>query len=195
MLIKLDSNNFVDTVSKTVNIVKAGGIVIAPFDTVYGIICDPRNDRALKKIFELKKRPLGKTIGLATDSVATLESIISSDHAEFPDHPDFPAGTFIFKTRADYLSKYCLENGTVAIRIPNSELIRAIAKASGGVVAQTSANLSGQPICSSVDEIKKQFSPAELDQVDLIIDGGQIAKSAPSKIYDLTGNEPVEIAR
>ena len=192
---KLTRHNFAEIVDDAVRIIKSGGIIIAPFDTVYGFIVDPRNELALKKIFELKKRPQNKTIGLAVDSTETLISLVTPNHPNLPQNPDFFNHTLIFKADINSLSKYCLKNGTVAIRIPNSDLIKAIVKSAGGVLAQTSANLSGQPACASTDHTKAQFGPEELDQVDFIIDGGIIKKSAPSKIFDLTGVQPIEISR
>ncbi len=192
---KLTNSNFKSILDEAVDLIKSGGIVIAPFDTVYGIICDPRNNTALEKIFALKQRPLDKTIGLAVDSVVTLELLTLPKHPKIPNNPNFLSNTLILPAKPNNLSKYCQKNGTVAARIPDSKLILAIVKATGGVIAQTSTNLSGRPACSSIAEIESQFSPEALESVDLIIDWGQIKNSKPSQIFDLTGDQPVKIAR
>ncbi len=77
--------------------------------------------------------------------------------------------------------------------MPDSQLILEIAKLSGGVVAQTSANKSGQSNCYSIEDIGKQFDG--LDQFDLIIDGGHLAETLPSELWDLTGDSPKQIER
>ncbi|MDO8444227.1 MAG: L-threonylcarbamoyladenylate synthase [bacterium] len=192
---KLLSNNFKEITDDAVKIIRNGGIIIVPFDTVYGLICDPKNDIAVRKIFELKKRPLDKTIGLCTTSIPALETFAEINHEDFIKSHIFGPYTFVLNVKTDDFSKLCVRDGTVAVRIPNSELILNIAKHSNLVIAQTSANLSGRPTCDSVEEIKAQFKPEELEQVDLIIDWGEIEKSAPSKIFDLTGTQPVEINR
>ncbi|PIS07588.1 threonylcarbamoyl-AMP synthase [Candidatus Berkelbacteria bacterium CG10_big_fil_rev_8_21_14_0_10_43_13] len=193
---KLTPQNFEQVVTEAVNIIKSGGLVIAPFDTVYGIICDPKNDEAVKKIFDLKKRPLDKTIGLAVTSIPALELIAENTHPDFIKSHIFGPYTFILKSKKNNgISKYCQKEGTVAVRIPNSELILTIAKKSDYILAQTSANLTGKPTSASVEEITAQFEPKVLDAIGLIIDGGNIKNPSPSQIFDLTGDKPIEIAR
>lgn len=74
MIVKENSKNYKDLVNKAAEIIKNGGIVILPFDTVYGIVCSPRNDCALKKIFEFKNRPINQTIGLAVANINSLKN-------------------------------------------------------------------------------------------------------------------------
>jgi len=193
---KLTTQNFGLIVNEAKDIIKSGGLVIAPFDTVYGIICDPRNDEAVKKIFDLKKRPLDKTIGLAVTSIPALELIAENTQHDFVKSHVFGPYTFILKSKKNNgISKYCQKEGAVAVRIPNSELILTIAKKSDYVLAQTSANLTEQPPCASIAEVVSQFEPEKLDKIGLIIDGGNIEDSSPSQIFDLTGTSVIEIAR
>lgn len=192
---KLTTVNFELIVDKAARIVKSGGIIVAPFDTVYGLICDPKNDVAVRKIFALKHRPFDKTIGLCTTSIPGLRTFTEIDHEDFIKSHIFGPFTFILKMKATDFSELCVSDGTVAVRIPNSELILTIAKHSSLILAQTSANLSGRSTCDSVKEIQAQFSPEEIKLVDLIIDGGKIKNSRSSRIFDLTGEKPREIAR
>lgn len=211
--IKLDNDNISQIAAKSTEILNSGGIVIAPFDTVYGFIADPTNDTAIKKIFSLKKRPETKTIGLAVASIEQLESIAALNHRDFIESRIPGKYTFILSSRTETrdpepivlssrtavrdpgsISKYCSQNGTIGVRIPDNQLILEICR-QFGPIAQTSANLGGQPNCFSIENIRAQFSEESLSSIDLIIDGGELEKGNSSEIWDLTKEEPVRIER
>ena len=190
----IDTQNLTKTAEQAARIVSSGGIVIAPFDTVYGIIADPRNEQAIERIFVLKDRPVSKTLGLAADTIESVE-----EYAEIKDRAyvaDRTPGryTFILEAKTKVLNKNCYRGNTIAFRIPESKLILGIAEKCGGIIAQTSANRSGEPNCLSVDDLRSQFGDL-LDHVDLTIDGGIIENGQPSKLIDLTGDTPREIER
>ncbi len=196
MIKKLTLANFDDLSKRAVDIIKSGGVVVLPFDTVYGICCDPKNNAALKKIFDIKKRPYDQTIGLATDGLKTAEQIavIDSKNRAYI-RKRIPGNyTFILKAKNFNLSKYCRKNNTYGIRIPNSMLALKIASLFGGVIAQTSANISGKASCLDFLKLQIQYGDM-LDNIDLIIDGGAIKSTGPSKIIDLSSGEPKEIER
>ncbi len=196
-LIKL--NNDTDKLAAlAADFIKSGGLVIVPFDTVYGIICSPFDDKALNKIFAIKERAINKTIGTATNNTDSLSqfAILNSGQAQFiASHTPGPY-TFILNSKPSNISSYCLQNGTLGIRIPNSDLILKIAELAGGIIAQTSVNKSGHPNCYSVIDIKNQLSPLDFDGIDLMIDGGELNRnSASSEIWNLTTDTPVKIER
>ena len=190
------NNNIDEICEKAKEVILSGGIAILPFDTVYGLVCDCRNETALKKIYDLKKRDLSQTIGLACDSIDSLLAISKPGSFAASYLLDKVPGqfTFILPINDKSISPLCSKNGTVGIRIPSFLLIQELARACGGAIAQTSANISGQPFCISFKEIEKQFG-LNLNDVDLVVDGGLLANGMPSKLIDLTGNEPKEIAR
>jgi tRNA threonylcarbamoyl adenosine modification protein (Sua5/YciO/YrdC/YwlC family) len=194
-LIKLN-NNLDQICQKAKEVILSGGVAILPFDTVYGMVCDCRNEKALKKIYELKKRDLSLTIGLACDSIDSLLAISSPGDFAASYLADKVPGqfTFILPINDQSISPLCTKNGTVGIRIPSFLLIQEVARTCGGAIAQTSANVSGQPFCISFKEVKKQFGLL-INDVDLVVDGGLLANGMPSKLIDLTGIEPIEIAR
>ena len=198
MEIKLSNQNFNEIVIKASQIIKSGGVAILPFDTVYGFVCGSKNDEALQKIYELKKRPSMKTIGLAANSIEAVESIAVVNDSARKYIVDKTPGkyTFILKkeTNSD-VSDFCVQNGTIGIRIPDSELILRIAEKCGGLIAQTSANISGQGNCYTINDIKKQYDVNSLDQIDLIVDGGELENNGASKLIDITGVTPIELKR
>jgi len=196
-LIKLN-NNFAEVIQKASETIRNNGVVILPFDTVYGYACNPKSEEALQKIFELKDRDLNKTIGLAASKINGIKEISQLNINTEKYIQDRVPGryTFVVKTKEDTdISKLCMKEGTVGIRVPESKLVLDIIESSGGIIAQTSANKSDLPDCYSIDELQAQYSEEELEQVDLIIDGGEIEKNNPSRIFDLTGSEPLEIKR
>ena len=198
MIIFLTKQNLNEIINKVTQIIKSGGVAILPFDTVYGFVCDPKNDEALQKIYELKKRPEMKTIGLATNNIETIELIAEvNDSARNYIKEKTPGRyTFILKKKPEAnISEFCVQNGTVGVRIPDSKLILSIAEKYDGLIAQTSANISGQGNCYSILDLKNQYDDATLSKVDLIVDGGELENTGASKLINLTGNAPIEIKR
>jgi len=197
-IIKITKENIEETAREIASVIKNNGVVILPFDTVYGYACDPKSEEALQKIFRLKNRDINKTIGLAASEIKNIQEISQLDiNAEKYIKDHVPSKyTFIIKAKEDVdISKLCMKEGTVGVRIPDSKLVLDIIGSSSGIIAQTSANKSGLPDCYSIDELFTQYSKDELDQINMIINGGEIEKSGPSQIVNLTGNEPKEIER
>ncbi|MCX6808536.1 MAG: L-threonylcarbamoyladenylate synthase [Candidatus Berkelbacteria bacterium] len=197
-IINIELTGYRTSIERASQMIMAGQIVIAPFDTVYGMIADPRDEEALAKINQLKGRPETKTLGVAVDSIQTLTKItdINQENLEFIRERIPGRYSFILNDNpANMISNQCKRGETISCRIPDSDLIIAIAKASGGIIAQTSANKSGLPNCYSLTEFLAQFSKEELDQIDLFIDGGTLQMSAPSELWNLTGNQPEKIER
>jgi len=177
--------------------ISKGGIVIAPFDTVYGIIGNVYDDRVIERIFDFKNRDRSQTLGIATDSINTIGKLteLNDQQLDFIEKRTPGKYTFIVNLSQNNISRYCQKDGTVAFRIPDSKLILQIAILSGGTVAQTSANKNGQPNCFSFSDLEQQFSIDELDQIDLIIDDGQIPSTGASTIADLTKDKITVVER
>lgn len=196
-IIKITKENIGEIARETASIIKNNGVVILPFDTVYGYACNPKSDKALEKIFRLKNRDLSKTIGLAVSEIKNIKEISQLNINAEKYIKDHTPGkyTFILNSNDSNISQLCKKGGTIGVRIPESKLILDIIQAADGIIAQTSANKSGLPDCYSIDELLAQYSKDELDQIDLIIDGGELEKSGPSQIIDLTDDKPKEIER
>lgn len=196
MIIKFDEN-IAEIIDRASKIICRGGVVILPFDTVYGFACDPTNESALQRIYELKKRPEKKTIGLAASSIADIKKIADLNISAEKYITEKTPGryTFIVKGKPSNISDFCIQNGTIGTRIPDSKLILKIAEKCGGLIAQTSANISGRPNCYSIEELRKQYSDEALDKIELIVDGGELENLGASKLVDLTGDVPTQIER
>jgi L-threonylcarbamoyladenylate synthase len=192
--LKLNKNNINEIAEKTVEVIRSGEIAVVPFDTVYGFITDPKNNFALEKIFSLKDREINKTVGIAISSPKELGKIAVLDDFNFINKKVPGPYTFILSSQKKDFSRYCYNDSTIAIRIPDNKLILKVTKIFGPI-AQTSANKSGQLDCFSVEEINEQFSPYELNKVSLVVDGGKIESNGSSQIWDLTGSKPKKIER
>lgn len=181
-------------VKKVVEILKDGGLVIYPTDTVYGLGCDITNTKALEKVAKIKGIKLEK---------ANLSFICSdlshlSDYVKQIDTATFKllkralpgAYTFILPGNND-LPKIFKNKKTVGIRVPDNNIIRAIVKELGNPIISTSIH--------DEDEIVEYSTDPELifekwqNLVDAVIDGGY-GDNIPSTIIDLSGFEP-EIVR
>lgn len=187
--ISLADYSFDSVIRAAADIVGAGGIVALPFDTVYGFVCDPSNSAAVDTLNLLKGRSASKTVGIAVSKVGDLKNIVETN----PEIEQFVSAktpgkfTFILNEKpSNNISDLCKRDSTIGVRIPDNDLVLAVAEASGSYLAQTSANKSGEPNCYSIDEIKAQFSESEIESIGLIIDGGKIESSAPSEIWNLT---------
>jgi L-threonylcarbamoyladenylate synthase len=169
--LRFDLGNITNIQKQVIEVLGKGGIALLPFDTVYGFICDPKNEEAIERIFKLKERNINKTIGIAVSSLEQSKEIAKIDDQEAFMKFKIPGKyTFILKAKDQSLSKYCYHNSTVGVRIPDQELILMVAS-KFGPIAQTSANKSGKPNCLSISDIQAQFSSDELNSVDLVIDG------------------------
>ncbi|MEI8143691.1 MAG: L-threonylcarbamoyladenylate synthase [Candidatus Berkelbacteria bacterium] len=197
MTITLTPENMDAVAEQAVATLHAGHLVIAPFDTVYGILCDPRDEAAIEHLVEVKNRPETKTLGVVVnniDQVAAITHISTENQSQIR---QMTPGRFTFILTAkstENLSKQCLREGTIAVRIPSAELITVIAQKFGGPVAQTSANLSGHENCYDVAAVVSQLEQ-NLSDEDLIIDGGELEKLPPSEIWNMTGEIAFKIER
>lgn len=165
-----------------------GGIVVFPTDTVYGVGGDAFNQFATAKVFEAKRRPRAMPLPVlvawprqAWALCSEVPRVAADLAAAF-----WPGGLTMILPAADGLSLDLGEtNGRIAVRMPaHDDLIELIA--SVGPLASTSANRSGSPTPSSIDEIRADLG----DAVRVYLDGGPAKADVPSTIVDCTRLRP-----
>ena len=165
-----------------------GGVVVFPTDTVYGLCALPNDKTALEKVYSLKKRPKSMPLPLLISGIGQL-SHVSSSPSEFfaPLANSFWPGplTLVLPNPQSTMSLVSSEKNTIAVRCPDNNFVRGIAK-DLGPLAVTSANVHGEPTPESADEIKAMLSDA-----DLIIDGGPLKNGLASTLVDLTNTVPI----
>jgi L-threonylcarbamoyladenylate synthase len=167
---------------KACEIIEAGGVIIFPTETVYGIGASIHNESAIKRIFELKKRPLSKPLPVMISNLDQLNELASEIPESAKEYlKEWPGPlTLVFK-KSEKVSDLITSGGkTVAIRMPDHEIALEIIERCGPIVA-TSANLSGEHAPVSAEEVKIH--------ADVIIDDGISAIGTPSRIIDLSGKQ------
>ena len=176
-------------IQDTVSCLKSGGIIAVPTDTVYGLAADPFNATAVQKLYTLKGRPDGKPIPLVLGSVADIERVAQNLPGFFFHLTDrfWPGGLTIIVEAKELLPILTAGGNTVGVRIPNNPLLLEILQAFGGPMAITSANLSGEPPATSIQEIGAELS----SKIDMVVDGGKTPGPIPSTVYDISVSPPI----
>lgn len=178
-----------DVIQIAVKCLREGEAVVFPTDTVYGIGVDAFNPEAIQMLYVIKGRSLEKGIPILLagpkDLVKVARSIpvLANDLMErfwpgpltlvVPKHPNLPEGIS--------------PNENIAVRVPNHPIARDLIRAAGGVVATTSANLSGQPPATSGQEALSSLNGA----VAVILDDGPTSGNTASTVVDCTSYSPV----
>lgn len=182
-ILKLDSEN---TLKETVDVLRKGGVIIYPTDTLYGIGCDATNEKSIGRIFHLKKRSKNMPLSIAVSDMemfgkyGELASTGKKLAEEF-----LPGGLTLIVGKKNLPDILTADGDTVAIRIPDLAPILEIISELGKPIITTSANISGKRPPISIQEAMEQIPDG-----DLYIDGGKLKKRSPSTIIQLTG-EPV----
>ena len=173
-----------EVVASAVQLLRDGGVVAYATDTLYGLAVDPRLDRAVEKLFDIKGRADGQAIPLIAGS---LDQALMA--AEFGDRElrlvrEFWPGplTIVVPARPGMSARMLAHGGTVAIRVPAQPIARALALGLGSPITSTSANLSGSPAPASALDL----DPAVRAALDAVIDSGAAPGGAPSTIVSMT---------
>ena len=175
-----------ENIRKAAVIIRLGGVVIYPTDTVYGLGCDPANVDATRRICEIKGRA-DKPLPLACSDVETARRIVEFNPIAERLAEHFWPGplTMVLPARVDYPIWVTHGARTLGVRVPDHQVARRLAKLSGGVIVSTSANKSGDPPPKTAQEAAEQIG----EEVDLILDAGPAPLRQPSTVIDLSGDE------
>jgi L-threonylcarbamoyladenylate synthase len=176
--------------ARAVAVLRAGGLVALPTDTVYGIGVALETPGGVERLFAAKRRPPDKGIMLLLDDAAQAARIgHMTPSAIALAEAIWPGGlTVVVPQRPDVPLPATLTGGlpTIGLRAPDHAAPRALAQAVGPLPV-TSANVSGLPEASDAEAIVEQLGEA----VDLVLDGGPAHGGPPSTVVDCTGERPV----
>lgn len=156
-------------------LIRNGGIVVFPTETVYGIGANALNENAIKKLYDIKKRPLNKPISLLVNSIDMIEQVAKDiTKLEYALIKAFFPGplTIILKKKNIVPNIVTANQDTVGIRMPANEIALKLIGYVGSPIATPSANISGKPSGTNLKDIMEDFD----GKVDCFIDDG------PSKI-------------
>ncbi|MBX4204764.1 MAG: threonylcarbamoyl-AMP synthase [Candidatus Doudnabacteria bacterium] len=188
----------ISSIEQAIKVLKAGGVVVYPTDTAYGLAVDATNLAAVKKLYTLKGRDFKKPTHVIVPSTDLLTvPYYSLNRAVLKLINKFWPGplTIIVPLKARGASWKMLSAGTktIGIRYPNHPPAQILCEALGKPITTTSANVSGQSTTYSVSEVKKQFAKYKL-KPDFYLDGGKLKRVAPSTIVAIVNNR-VKILR
>lgn len=164
------------------------GIIIFPTDTVYGIGCNCYSEKALKKLFSFKNRPLSKPINVLTDSYEKIKTIAKSINAKEEEliKKYLPGDlTIILDKKKEVPDLLTASLDTVGVRIPNNDMALTILGNYKYPLATTSVNLSGESPGIEVSDFIEEFK----DKVDVIVDGGKSKIGVASTIVRVEDNK------
>lgn len=170
-------------------VIRNGGIVLFPTETVYGIGANALNEEAVKRIYEIKKRPTNKPISLLVSSVEMIEKVAKDitklEYALIEEF--FPGPLTIILKKKDIVSNIVTSGkDTVGIRMPENEIALNLIEYADVPIATPSANISGNPSGTDLKDIMNDFK----DGVDCFIDGGKSKIGIASTIVQVIDGIP-----
>lgn len=177
-----------DAIAAAVEVLREGGVVAFPTDTLYGLAVDPRRADAVQRLFALKGRDPRVAIPLVASSLEQAMRAASFTEREKRAAEAFwPGPLSIVAPANSCITPEALGGrGTVAIRVPAHEIARQLARAFDFPVSATSANRSGEAAADSADAVA-----AALPDVDLLVDGGRAPGGVPSTIIAFDNTRPI----
>ncbi|MBS7377449.1 MAG: threonylcarbamoyl-AMP synthase [Paludibacteraceae bacterium] len=188
MIRLFDDNPNLNTISKIVEVLRNGGVIIYPTDTVYALGCDIFQSKALEKICRIKGIDIKKAnFSVMCDSLKQISEFTKMDDDTFKLIKKNTPGPFTFILNGNNkLPKLFKERKTIGIRIPNRNLVKVIVEELGNPIFTTSLRIDGQDPDYEVNAelIKEKYG----SRVDLIIDGG-IGVDNLSTVVDCTGDD------
>ncbi len=177
-------------INNAIEVLKNGGLVVFPTDTVYGLLVDATNQKAVEKLIEFKNRPPGKPISVFVNEKMINDYVEVSEKSSQLLKQLLPGPfTIILPSKHNVSSLLESETGTLGVRIPDNELIAKLVAAFGKPITATSANLGGQSPHYSVNSLLHQISKEKHKLIDHITDGGQLPRNKPSTVVDLSQQE------
>lgn len=186
--VRYDSGRNDDVIIKeALDVLRNGGLIVGPSDTVYGLYVDATNQKAVEKLISFKNRPWGKPISVFVADYPMMEKEVKIGKGQRPILDELLPGPFTVILNSRHLVSKLLESekGTLGIRIPEYNLVRAIVSRFARPMTATSANLSGRPPHYSVDTLLKELPESKKGLIDLIIDAGKLPRNKPSTVVDL----------
>jgi L-threonylcarbamoyladenylate synthase len=175
------------TFTQAGKIIQAQGIVIFPAQCLYGIAANALDPKAIQKVFDLKLRPRDNPILVLVRTLQEIQTLVKRipPSAQILMDKFWPGNlTLVFEAATHVSPLLTAGTGKIGIRLPTHPVARALVKAAQVPITGTSANISGQPGCSLINEL-----PASMvEKADMILDAGPLKGGQGSSIVDVTTN-------
>ncbi len=183
--------DLLEKIEEAARVIKKGGVCVIPTETAYGLAASIQNERALKKIYEIKKRPFHKPLLILVDELS--QAPVEKDRIPnyvFKIIDKFWPGPLTLLLPATKDASPFLTGGSqkVGLRISSHPVAKELVRRVGQPVTATSANLSGMGLSKTVAQVKEQLSHLE---PDYYLNAGEIPPGPSSTIVDCQDSGPV----
>src|SRR3989344_318337 len=191
-ILSLKSKDTQHAAERAAEVLRAGGVVLYPTDTLYGLGADAFSDEAVAKVYAIKGRRGRKPVHCIVADIKMAEQYGEVGEIARKLARELPCGkvTFIVPKKAGVDSGICRDIPTFGFRIPDNALCEELLKDFGAPITATSANKSGEIPGRDIEEIFAQVGNAA-HGIDLALDAGALPASQPSTVIDLTASKPV----
>ena len=184
-----------EEIKKACQVMREGGVILYPTDTIWGIGCDATNEEAVRRVYEIKRRADSKAMLVLVDSAVKVDFYVQDvpevawDLIEVADKPL----TIIYSGARNLAPNLLAEDGSVGIRVTGEEFSKRLCQQFRKAIVSTSANVSGQPSPQNVSEISEEIKAA----VDYIVDyrREETTQAKPSSIIKLDKGGVIKIIR
>jgi len=186
MLIKVDYKKDLDAcLNRAADVLLSGGVVAFPTESFYGLAVNAMDDKAIHRLFAIKKREMDHPVLILIPSIEVLEKY--TEHIPATAHKIikqfWPGGlTLIFRAGRKISPLLTAGTGKVGIRLSSHPLATSLARVVGVPITGTSANISGQDACRNAEEVYNSLGK----EVNIILDGGETQGGKGSTILDVT---------
>lgn len=180
-----------EVIEEAIKVMAHGGVVLYPTDTVYGLGVNIFNRKAVRRIYDIKKRSLMKPLSIIVSSKDAISHVANLRTRDKTYVDKFLPGPYTLILNKTKIVPRVVTSGLkhVGVRIPDNEIACRISDLFP--VTTTSANLSDHEVCETPDEILDQLN----HDVDLVIDVGKLKRNKPSTIINLTSEKPIILER
>lgn len=183
-------------VERIVSLLKRGGVIAVPTDTVYGLIGDALRESSVRKIFRIKARSRAKAMPVFVRDVAMAKEYAYVDAKLVPLLQELWPGqtTVVLRKRDKIPDAVTGGEKTIAIRVPDHSFIMKVMNEFPRPLIGASANLSGSEPAQSATEVQNTFT-RHIPRPEAMVDGGRLPPSPPSTVLDMTRPENPRIVR
>lgn len=187
---RLTNNNWDEVINTAVKILNAGGLVIYPTETCYGIAADATNDKALSKLLAYKTFRGSKPISIAVSDIEMAQKYVTLNDMALNIYKNYLPGpiTVVSTNNGNLNPPVVSKQGSTGIRIPDYKFTLQLIEKFGRPITATSANVSYKPHPYSIDQLIKDLPKKSEKLIDMYIDDGELQRNVPSTILDTTMN-------
>jgi L-threonylcarbamoyladenylate synthase len=189
-ILKTDTQDTLrSAIQEAAKVILSGGVVAVPTESFYGLAVHALDERAVERLFAAKGRREDKPVLILIASIQTLDSYVKevSDKARKIIERFWPGGlTLVFRARPNLPDLLTAGTGKIGVRLSGHAVPRELARAVGAPITGTSANRSGQPSCSTAQEVMVAVG----EEIGLILNGGRTSGGKGSTVLDVTVNPP-----